>query len=77
MRDCPILKDKGREYNQDPPNGSKSNAQKCNHIYALQSQRNQESSPYVVTGMLEVVFIDIYVFLEHGAFVLLLHLLWL
>ncbi|XP_049357009.1 uncharacterized protein LOC125821644 [Solanum verrucosum] len=38
MRDCPMLKVKGREEKQAPPSGSNSNALKKNHFYALQSR---------------------------------------
>ncbi|XP_049364054.1 uncharacterized protein LOC125828771 [Solanum verrucosum] len=67
MRDCPMLKVKGREYKQAPPSGSDSNAQKQNRSYALQSQGDQESSPDVVTGMLKVFCNDVYALLDPGA----------
>ncbi|KAH0644862.1 hypothetical protein KY284_032746 [Solanum tuberosum] len=51
MRDCPMLKVKGREYKQTPPSGSNSNAQKQNRFYALQTRGDQESFPDVVTAI--------------------------
>ncbi|XP_049381744.1 uncharacterized protein LOC125846350 [Solanum stenotomum] len=37
MRDCPMLKVKGRKDKQAPPRGFNSNTQKQNRFYALQS----------------------------------------
>ena len=42
-------------------------APKKNHFYALPSRGEQESSPDVVTSMLQVFCIDIYSLLELGA----------
>ncbi|KAH0658138.1 hypothetical protein KY289_026886 [Solanum tuberosum] len=64
---CPMLKDQGKEGNQVPPRGSNSSAPKNNRFYALQSRGDQESSPDVMTGMLQVFSIDVYALSEPGA----------
>jgi len=66
-RDCPMLRSQGREGKQVPPSGSNSDAPKKNHFYALQSRGDQESSPDVVTGMLQVFSFDVYALLDPGA----------
>ena len=47
--------------------GSNVNVPKKNRFYALRCKGEQESSPDVVTGMLQVFCIDIYSLLELGA----------
>jgi len=54
IRDCPMIKAKGKEGKQAAPSGSSVNAPKQNKLYALQAQGEQECSPDVVTGMLKV-----------------------
>ncbi|KAK4709703.1 hypothetical protein R3W88_004216 [Solanum pinnatisectum] len=56
LKDCPTPTTNGSEGNQAPPSGSNSDAPKNNHFYTLQSQSDQEGSPDVVTGMLQVFF---------------------
>ena len=46
--------------------GSNVDAPKKNHLYALCSKSEQKTSPYVVTGMLNVFSIDVYVLLDQG-----------
>ncbi|WMV43118.1 hypothetical protein MTR67_036503 [Solanum verrucosum] len=67
MRDCPMLKVKGREGKQATPSGSGLNAPKQNRFYALQTRGEHESSPDVVTGMLKVFQLDVYALLDPGA----------
>uniref|UniRef100_M1BQ68 Gag-pol polyprotein n=1 Tax=Solanum tuberosum TaxID=4113 RepID=M1BQ68_SOLTU len=67
LKDCPTHTAKGREGNQTPPSDSNSDAPKKNHFYALQSRGDQESSPNVVTGMLQVFSIDVYALLDPSA----------
>ncbi|KAH0784229.1 hypothetical protein KY290_003827 [Solanum tuberosum] len=52
-RDCPMLKTQGRENAQAQASGPNPDAPKKNHFYALQSRGDQESSPDVVTDMLQ------------------------
>ncbi|KAH0680946.1 hypothetical protein KY285_021901 [Solanum tuberosum] len=66
-RDCPMLKVQGTKGKQVPPSGSNSDAPKKNRFYALQSRGDQESSPDVVTGMLQVFSINVYALLDPGA----------
>ncbi|XP_049364124.1 uncharacterized protein LOC125828844 [Solanum verrucosum] len=65
LKNYPTLTAKGREDKQNPPSGSHSNAKKQNHFYAL--REDHESSPDVVTGMLQVFSIDAYTLLDPGA----------
>ncbi|XP_049349343.1 uncharacterized protein LOC125813907 [Solanum verrucosum] len=65
IRDCPMLKVKGREDKKAPPSGSNSNDPKKNRFYALQSSGDKESSPDVVTG--KSFHIDVYGFLDPSA----------
>ena len=51
----------------DPP--------KKNQFYALRSRGEQESSPDVVTGMLQVFSIDVYALLDMGATLSFINLL--
>ncbi|KAH0773630.1 hypothetical protein KY290_010767 [Solanum tuberosum] len=67
MKDCPMLKVQGREGKQVPPSGSNSDVPKKNRFYALQSRGDQESSPNVVIGILQVFSIDVYALLDPGA----------
>ncbi|XP_049372500.1 uncharacterized protein LOC125837413 [Solanum verrucosum] len=45
MRDCPMLKAKGREGKQATPSGPNSNAPKQNWFYALQARGEEECAP--------------------------------
>ncbi|XP_049357124.1 uncharacterized protein LOC125821803 [Solanum verrucosum] len=77
LKDYPTRSAKGREGNQAPPSGSNSDAPKKNRFYALQSRNDQEGSPDVVTGMLQVFSIDVYALLDPVPLCILLILLWL
>ncbi|XP_049346806.1 uncharacterized protein LOC125811345 [Solanum verrucosum] len=66
-RDCPMLKAQGRENAQAQVSGPNPDAPKKNHFYALQSRGDQESSPDVVTGMLQVFLINVYALLDPSA----------
>ena len=57
---------KGRYDKKNAPSRSNSDALKKNFLYALQSQGDQESSPDVVLGMLQVFSIDVYAMLDPG-----------
>ena len=52
---------------QAQPNGPNSEDPKRNLFYALKARGEQDSSPYVVTGMLKVFFVNVYAFLYPGA----------
>ncbi|XP_049367976.1 uncharacterized protein LOC125832828 [Solanum verrucosum] len=67
MRNCPMLKNQVREGKQVPPSISNSDAPKKNHFYALQSRGDQESSPNLVTGILQIFSIDVYALLDPSA----------
>ncbi|KAH0685720.1 hypothetical protein KY290_017248 [Solanum tuberosum] len=66
-KDCPMLKAQGRENAQAQASGPNPDAPKKNHFYALQSRGDHESSPDVVTGMLQVFTINVYALLDPGA----------
>ena len=55
---------KGKESTQDPTNTPSPNAPKKNRFYALHSRGDQEDSPDVVTGMLQVLSINVYALLD-------------
>ena len=58
---------KGQDKECGQASGSNVDAPKKNHFYAFFLRSEQESSPDVVTGMLQVFCIDIYSLLELGA----------
>ena len=64
VRDCSVLKAKGRESNQFQVSSPSSNAPKKNRFYPLRSRGDEEDSPDVVTGMLQVFSINVYNVLE-------------
>ena len=66
MRDCQNLKSQDKGSGQSQASGS-SDASKKNLLYALRSRGEQETSPYVVTGILEVFSFDVYVLLYPDA----------
>ena len=67
MRDCPILKARRKERIQAQASGPSSDAPKKNHFNALSSRGDQEESPDVVTGILQVFSIYVYDLLDPGA----------
>ena len=66
IRDCPIMKGKDKENLHSQDSGSIVGASKKNRFYALRSRGEQESSPDVVNGMLQVFSIDAYDLLDPG-----------
>ena len=58
MRDFPNLKSQDKGSGQVQTSGS-SDAPKKNRFYALRSRGEQESSPNVMTGMLNVFSLDV------------------
>ena len=73
VRDCYNVK--GQDNGSGHTNGSNADASKKNHFYSLWSWGEQESSPNVVTGMLQVFSINVYSLLDPGA-TLSFFLLW-
>ena len=67
VKDCPYLRIQGRGNGQAQPSGTSFEAQKRNRFYALKARGEQENSPDVVKGMLQVFSFDIYAFLDPGA----------
>ena len=67
MRYCPMMSSQGRENAQAQESAPNPDAPKKNHFYALRSRGNQEDSPDVVTGMLQVFSNNVYVLLDLGA----------
>ncbi|XP_049348960.1 uncharacterized protein LOC125813510 [Solanum verrucosum] len=67
LKDFPTRTNKGRKCNQTTPSGSNADAPKKNHLNALQSRSDQDGSPNVVTGMLQVFSINVYALLDPGA----------
>jgi len=61
-----MLKAQGKENSQTQAIGMNFDAPKKNHLYALQSRGNQESSPDVDTVMLQVFSINVYALLDRG-----------
>ena len=60
MKDFPNCVAKGREGTQAPTNTPNPDAPKENHFYSLRSRGDQEESPNVVTGKLQVFSINVY-----------------
>ena len=72
MRDFPNLN--GQEKGCQAQASGSSDVPKNNRFYAIHSRGEQETSPDVVTSMLEVFSIDLYALLDPGAkYLLLLH----
>ncbi|XP_069145457.1 uncharacterized protein [Solanum lycopersicum] len=66
VRYCPNLKGQDKGSRKSQACGSDMDPPKKNHFYALCSRSEQESSPNVVTSMLQVFAIDIYDLLDPG-----------
>ena len=66
-RDFPMMKTRGRENSHTQASSPNSNAPKKNHFYSLQYRVDQESSPNVVTRMLQLFSFDVYPLLDRGA----------
>ena len=60
VKDCPNVKIQGKKNIQDYSSIPSSKAPKRNHFCALKSTGEQESSPIVVTSMLQVFFLVIF-----------------
>lgn len=58
------MKSQERENAQAQESTANPYATKKNHFYALHSNKDQESSPDVVSGMLQLFFIDVYALLD-------------
>ena len=67
VRDRPNFKRQDKGSGQSQASGFNMDPQKNNHFYELHSRGEQESSPDVVTGMVQVFYIDIYPLLDTGA----------
>ena len=67
IRACPNVKGQDKGNGQDQTSGSNVDAPKKNHFYALCSRGEQESSPNVVIGTLQVFPIDVYALHDSGA----------
>ena len=59
-----MYRNQGRESNQAQESGINSDAPKKKCFYALKSRGNEEVSPDVVTGMLQVFSVNVYEFLD-------------
>ena len=66
VRDFPKVRDEEKVGGQAQASDS-NESQKNNHLYALCSRGEQETSPDVVTDMLKVFSIDVYVLLDPDA----------
>ena len=67
FKDCPNLKRQDKGSVQAQASGSNVDAPKKNHFYSLRSGGEQEISPNVVTGMLQVLsIVEFYVLLDLG-----------
>ncbi|XP_015078461.1 uncharacterized protein LOC107022337 [Solanum pennellii] len=67
VRDCPMDKAQGKKNNQSQASGPSSDAPKKNCLYSLCSRGDQEDSPNVVTGILQIFSIIVYALLDPGA----------
>ena len=67
VKDCNNVKGQVKGNSQVLPCGSSSEAPKRNRFYALKSMSEQEISPDIVTGMLQVLSINFYALLDPGA----------
>ena len=59
VTDCPNLKGQDKGRGQAQASGSNVDSPKKNHFYALHSRGEQESSHDVVTGKLQIFYIDV------------------
>ena len=66
MRDCPNVRGQEKGSGQAEASGSNFDVPKKNHFYTMLSKGDQEESPDVVTGMLQVFSISFRV--EGGKF---------
>ena len=66
VKDCPYLRIQGRGNGQAQPSGTSFEAQKRNRFYALKVRGEHGKSPHIVTGMLQVFFVNVYAFLDLG-----------
>ena len=60
VKDCPCVKIQGKGNSQVQSSSRRFEAPKRNHFYALKARGEQETSPNVVTGMLQVFSILIF-----------------
>ncbi|XP_069150301.1 uncharacterized protein [Solanum lycopersicum] len=67
VRDCPNLRGQDKGSGKSPASGSNADALKKNRFYALRSRDEQEISPDVVNGVLQVFTICVYDLLDLGA----------
>nr|XP_019069806.1 uncharacterized protein LOC109120449 [Solanum lycopersicum] len=67
VKDCPNVISQVKGNGQSQPSGPSSVAQKRNCFYALKARGEQESSPDIVTGMLQVFSLNVYALLDPGA----------
>ena len=66
VRECLNLNGQDKRSGKAQASGSNVNVPKKNRFYALRCKGEQESSPDVVTGMLQVLSIEFYVLLYSG-----------
>ena len=63
VKDFPNLKGQDKDSRQAQASGSNVDTPKKSHFCELRSREEQESSPDVVNGMLQVFSIDIYCYM--------------
>ncbi|XP_015086946.1 uncharacterized protein LOC107030056 [Solanum pennellii] len=59
VKDCPNVRRQDKGKGRTQPSGPISEAPKGNHFYALESMGEQERSPDIVTGMLQVFSVNV------------------
>ncbi|XP_069144343.1 uncharacterized protein [Solanum lycopersicum] len=64
VKECPNVRSQGKGNGQAQPSHPSFEAQKSNHFYALKARVEYENSPNVVTGMLQVFFVNVYALLD-------------
>ena len=67
LNDFPNVGGQGKGNIQAQLSGPNSKAPKRNYFYALKARGKQENSPDVVTGTLQVFFVNFYAFLDPGS----------
>ena len=67
VRYCPNVNGKDKSCGKSQASGSNVDATRKNHFYILRSRGEQESSPDVVTGMLQFFSKNVYSLLDPGA----------